>query len=267
MRIALAQVVAGSDPVENLDIIARETERAAADGADLVVFPEAVMCRFAGPDLAELAQPTDGEWAGEVRRIARDAGVTVVVGMFTPAATADRVRNTLLVTGGVEARYDKIHLYDAFGYRESDAVEPGEHPVVFDLGDVRIGVATCYDVRFPELFRALADDGAQLVIVCASWGSGPGKREHWELLTRARALDTTSVVVAVGQADPRTIGRDDGVGAPTGIGYSGVIGADGADVVRLGDAPDTVVVDLADALAAVPDTRAKIPVLANGHRV
>lgn len=266
MRIALAQVVAGSDPLENLSLIARETARAAADGAELVVFPEAMMCRFAGPNLAEIAEPLDGPWAGEVRRIAREAGVTVVVGMFTPAATVGRVRNSLLVAGAVDTAYDKIHLYDAFGYRESDAVEPGAQPVVFQLNGVRIGLATCYDVRFPALFRALADDGAQLVLVAASWGSGPGKREHWELLTRARALDTTTVVVAVGQADPLTTGRDDGVGAPTGIGYSGVITADGTDVVRLGDASETRVVDVSAALGAVDDVRAKIPVLANARR-
>ncbi|PNW07680.1 carbon-nitrogen hydrolase family protein [Microbacterium testaceum] len=267
MRIALAQIVAGSDPVENLSIIARETRRAAADGAELVVFPEAVMCRFAGPDLGGVAEPLDGPWAEGVRRIAREAGVTIVVGMFTPSASPERVRNTLLVAGAVDASYDKIHLYDAFGYRESDAVEPGDHPVTFDLNGVRIGVATCYDVRFPELFRALAEEGADLVLVAASWGSGPGKREHWELLTRARALDTTTVVVAVGQADPLTIGRDDGAGAPTGIGFSGVIAADGTDVVRLGDAPETLVVDVDGPLAAVPRVRAALPVLANGHRL
>lgn len=267
MRIALAQVVAGSDPIANLSLIARETARAAADGAELVVFPEAMMCRFAGPDLTEIAEPLDGAWAAEVRRIAREAGTTIVVGMFTPSRTPGRVRNTLLIAGAVDTVYDKIHLYDAFGYRESDAVEPGDRPVVFDLDGVRVGLATCYDVRFPELFRALADDGAQLVVVAASWGSGPGKREHWELLTRARALDTTTVVVAVGQADPLTTGRDDGVGAPTGIGYSGVVSADGRDVVRLGDAPQTAIVDIADALSAVPDVRAKIPVLANGNRL
>lgn len=266
MRIALAQVVAGSDPLENLSIIAREAARAAEDGAALVVFPEAVMCRFAGPDLAEVAQPLDGAWADEVRRIAREAGVTIVVGMFTPADTPGRVRNTLLVAGAAETAYDKIHLYDAFGYRESDAVEPGLQPVLFDLNGVRIGLATCYDVRFPALFRALADDGAHLVLVAASWGSGPGKREHWELLTRARALDTTTVVVAVGQADPRTTGRDDGVGAPTGIGYSAVVAADGADLVRLGEAPQTRVVDVSEALSAVAEVRAKIPVLANARR-
>lgn len=267
MRIALAQVVAGSDPVENLSLIARETARAAADGATLVVFPEAVMCRFAGPDLAELAEPSEGPWADEVRRIARETGVTIVVGMFTPGRAPGRVRNTLLVAGVVETAYDKIHLYDAFGYRESDAVEPGDQPVTFELGGVRFGVATCYDVRFPELFRALSDAGAQVTLVCASWGSGPGKREHWELLTRARALDTTTMVIAVGQADPLTVGRDDGVGAPTGIGYSGVVGADGFDLLRLDDAPTTVVFDIDEAVAAVPGIRSRLPVLSNGGRI
>ncbi|WZH38861.1 MAG: carbon-nitrogen hydrolase family protein [Microbacterium enclense] len=267
MRIALAQVVAGADPAANLALITRETERAAADGADLVVFPEAMMCRFAGPDLTDVAQPLDAEWASTVRELAQRLGVTVVVGMFTPGATGDRVRNTLLVAGPADTAYDKIHLYDAFGYRESDAVEPGDRPVTFELGGVRVGLATCYDVRFPELFRALADAGAQVTLVCASWGSGAGKREHWELLTRARALDTTTVIVAVGQADPLTVGRDDGVGAPTGIGYSGVIGADGFDLLRLDDAPATVVFDVDEAIAALPGIRSRLPVLANGGRI
>lgn len=260
MRIAVAQIVSTEDPAGNLDQVEEQTAKAAQDGAEIVVFPEATMCRFDGPPLAAIAEPLDGPWAAGVRAIAARHGVTVVAGMFTPGDDG-RVRNTLLVAGAAEASYDKIHLFDAFGYRESASVEPGAAPAVFSLDGVGIGLATCYDVRFPGLFTALADAGAQVVLVCASWGSGPGKREQWELLTRARALDATVFVVASGQGDPRTIGRDDPVGSPTGVGASGVIAPDGVEIARLGAAPETRVIDLD--VARVADVRERLPVLRN----
>ncbi len=124
VRIALAQILSSPDPAVNLEQVAELTGQAAAAGARLVVFPEATMRCF-GRNLAEVAEPLDGPWAGRVRQIAAEAGVTVVVGMFTPADHG-RVRNTLLVSGpGVEAAYDKIHLFDAFGFAESDTVAAG----------------------------------------------------------------------------------------------------------------------------------------------
>ena len=124
MRIALAQIAATADPAENLDLVADGAKRAAAAGAAIVVFPEATMCAFGNP-LGPVAEPLDGPWAQRVRAIADDAGLTVVAGMFTPA-THGRVHNTLLATGGgVEAGYDKIHLFDAFGFAESRTVAPG----------------------------------------------------------------------------------------------------------------------------------------------
>src|ERR1700732_5415058 len=127
MRIALAQILSGSDPAANLGLVAEYTRRAADAGARLVVFPEATMCRFGVP-LAPIAEPVDAPWADGVRRIAADAGITVVVGMFTPADDG-RVHNTLLAVGpagsGTDAHYDKIHLYDAFGFTESTTGAPG----------------------------------------------------------------------------------------------------------------------------------------------
>ncbi|MFD1052078.1 nitrilase-related carbon-nitrogen hydrolase, partial [Kibdelosporangium lantanae] len=159
-------------------------------------------------------------WATEVRRIAADAGVLVVAGMFTPSPDG-RVTNTLLITGrGVDTSYDKIHLFDAFGFAESRTVAPGSGTVVSSVDGVPVGFATCYDIRFPGLFQRLADEGAVVTVVPASWGSGPGKREQWELLARARALDSTTWIVACGQADPVTVGQEASGKAPTGIGYS-----------------------------------------------
>ncbi|MGE6737438.1 nitrilase-related carbon-nitrogen hydrolase, partial [Streptomyces sp. NPDC059900] len=190
MRIALSQLTTGPEPGKNLALIEEWTSRAADAGADVVVFPEASMACFGTP-LAPLAEPLDGPWAGKVRAIAEAAGITVVAGMFTPASDG-RVTNTLLATGrGVEATYDKIHLYDAFGFAESDTVAAGSQVVTIDVQGVRLGLATCYDVRFPELFRAHADAGATATLLAASWGAGPGKVDQWELLVRARALDAT----------------------------------------------------------------------------
>ena len=99
--------------------------------------------------------------------------------------------NTLIAPGpGVDAHYDKIHLYDAFGFTESRTVAPGHEPVVITVDGVRVGLTLCYDIRFPELYVELARRGAQLITVHASWGTGPGKLEQWTLLARARALDT-----------------------------------------------------------------------------
>ncbi|MER7081411.1 Predicted amidohydrolase [Saccharopolyspora kobensis] len=260
MRIALCQIVTGPDPKANLELVADGIRRAAEAGADLAVFPEATMACF-GVKLGPLAEPLDGPWATEVRRLADEAGIAVVAGMFTPAADG-RVTNTLLITGrGLDTSYDKIHLFDAFGFAESDTVAPGAEPVVVELDGTKIGFATCYDIRFPGLYTALADRGAEVIVTSASWGSGEGKREQWELLARARALDSTSWVVACGQADPRSIGREPSGKAPTGIGHSLVATPLGQIHAQLTDSPEVRVVDVDPAAAA--RTREAIPVLAN----
>ncbi|WP_447008543.1 carbon-nitrogen hydrolase family protein [Saccharothrix isguenensis] len=256
MRVALCQINSSTDPAANLELLRSETTRAAAGGARVVVFPEATMCRFGVP-LGEVAEPLGGPWASAVRDIADEHGVVVVVGMFTPAPDG-RVANTLLVTGGGRhLGYDKIHLFDAFGFSESRTVAPGSEPVVVEVDGVTFGLATCYDVRFPELFRALADRGATAVLLCASWGAGPGKREQWELLVRARALDCTSWVLACGQADP---GVEHG-GAPTGIGFSTAVSPLGGVVEQLAGEPGLILADVDT--RSVPEARQILPVLAN----
>ncbi|MDT0306811.1 carbon-nitrogen hydrolase family protein [Streptomyces sp. DSM 44917] len=260
MRIAACQLASGVSPEENLAALARETARAAAEDADVVVFPEAAMARFGVP-LAPLAEPLEGPWATRVRSVADAAGVLVVAGMFTPSGDG-RVRNTLLITGrGIDTHYDKVHLYDAFGFAESATVAPGDRAVTVDLDGVRLGFATCYDVRFPGLFTRLAGDGARVVLLPASWGAGPGKAAQWEVLVRARALDATCWVVAAGQADPATVGEPPATSAPTGIGHSMAVSPFGEVRARLGAAPGLLLADVDPAEA--DDARRTIPVLAN----
>ncbi len=123
-----------------------------------------------------------------------------------------------------------------------------------------MGLATCYDLRVPGLFQELAGTGAAVVVVPASWGAGPGKREQWDLLVRARALDSTAFVAACDQADPATVGREPGK-APTGIGASAVADPLGSIQDQLGAEPGLLVTDVD--LDAVEQARAAVPVLAN----
>lgn len=260
MRVALAQLAASTYPAANLELVRRRTAEAAAQGAELVVFPEATMCSFARPRI-EAAEPFDGPWANGVRSLAAEHGVTVVAGMFTTTGT-ERVRNTLLVTGpDVEARYDKLHLFDALGYAESRQIEPGEAPVSFQLGGRTVGLTTCYDVRFPSLFTHLARLGAELILVPASWAPGEGKLHQWRTLVIARAMDSTGYVVAVDQALPAA--SPDGR-TPTGVGHSMVVDPTGRVIVELGDGEELAVVDLE--LAAVAGIRERLPVLRHAVR-
>ncbi|RWZ59575.1 carbon-nitrogen hydrolase family protein [Labedella populi] len=260
MRVALAQIVSTADTDANLRTVAEYSERAAEQRADLVVFPEATMRAFGHP-LREIAEPIDGPWARSVHELAERLGVTIVVGMFTPG-DGGRVRNTLLAAGpGGRVGYDKIHLFDAFGFRESRGVQAGDDPVTIAVAGETVGLTTCYDIRFPDLYTALAHAGARVQVVSASWGAGPGKLAQWELLARARALDTTSAVIAVGQADPGTVGVDVDPSAPTGVGGSVVVSPFGEVLHRLGAEPELLVVDVD--VAAVADARMTLPVLDN----
>ncbi len=164
----------------------------------------------------------------------------------------------------MDTHYDKLHLYDAYGFAESATVEPGARPVTAEVDGVTLGFATCYDVRFPALFTRLAEEGARVILLPASWGAGPGKRDQWELLVRARALDSTSWVVAAGQADPATVGEPPATTAPTGIGHSMVVSPYGEVRARLGAAPGLLVADVDPAEA--DHARRTVPVLANRRR-
>src|SRR6188472_3433278 len=257
MRIALAQIQSGTEPAGNLKQVEDYTRRAADAGATLVLFPESTMCRF-GVALTEVAEPLDGPWADGVRRIAASAGSTVIAGMFVPADDG-RVTNTLIASGpGVDAHYDKIYLYDAFGFTESRTVAPGHEPVVITVDGVRVGLSLCYDIRFPELYVELAQRGAQLITVHASWGSGPGKLEQWTLLARARALDTGSFVGAVDQAYP---GAELAAVGPTGVGGSLVASAVGEVLASAGSDPQLLITDID--LAAAQKARETIAVMSN----
>jgi deaminated glutathione amidase len=206
LRLRLLQWGSDLDPAANR----RRLAEAVTGDADLVVLPEAFARDFgeAGSDVSAFAEPVDGPFATELERRAADLGTTVVAGMFETAADPGRPFNTLLVRGGARASYRKIHLYDSFGYRESDRITGGPlEPVVVDVAGWRVGLMTCYDLRFPEHARRLVDDGAELLVVPAAWLPGPRKVRHWQTLLTARAIENTVYVVGVGQPAPRYCGH------------------------------------------------------------
>jgi predicted amidohydrolase len=204
-------MAAGLDPHENLATIYRLTGD--LDDADLIVAPEAVMHDFGLPTtaLGPVAQPLDGPFVAGLAEVARKHQATVVAGMFERSADPERPYNTLVALrpdGSMAATYRKVHLYDSFGYRESDRLLAGEPvPAVVDVGRLRIGLMTCYDLRFPEHARALVDAGADAFVVPSAWVRGPLKEDHWDTLVRARAIENTVYVAAAAQCGRTYCGR------------------------------------------------------------
>lgn len=254
MRVAVVQVSSSTDSAANR----RQVARVLADvepGFDLVVLPEATMHDFGPPDhdLAAAAETLDGPFvellAGEAVRLR----ATIVAGMFERAPDAARPFNTLVAVGpdgSIAATYRKIHLYDSFGYRESDRLTAGEvTPTVLDIADLRVGLMTCYDLRFPELGRALVDAGAQAFVVPAAWVAGDGKLHHWRTLVTARAIENTVAVVAAAQSGERY------------AGHSLIVEADGSRVEEASDGDAMLSADLT--AGAIAQTRDVNPSLQN----
>ncbi|WP_244930807.1 carbon-nitrogen hydrolase family protein [Nocardioides sp. W7] len=248
MRIALVQEPAGLEPETNRARLRELTP----DGADLVVFPEAFARDFgeAGSDVSPYAEAADGPFATAVAETAAAHATTVVAGMFEAGSDPERPYNTLVVRGAATAAYRKVHLYDSFGYRESDRLSAGPvAPVVVEIAGMGVGLMTCYDLRFPELARALVDAGAEVLVLPAAWVAGERKVDHWRTLVRARAIENTVYVAAAGQPGPRY------------SGHSLVVDPLGDVLAEAGDGPEILTADLdAETLAAARRTN---PSLAN----
>jgi deaminated glutathione amidase len=260
MRVALCQLPISSDPAVNLGRAKAALADAAADGAGLAVFPEGTQARF-GTDLRAAAEPVDGAFCTGLAGAARDHGIAVVAGVFEPGPDG-RVYNTAVAfdaAGKLAAAYRKIHLFDALGQRESDQIAPGGEPVVTDLGGLRVGIQICYDIRFPEHARALAVQGADLIVVPAGWAAGLFKEEHWVTLLRARAIENTVWVAAADQVPDRA---EPPTRAPTGTGRSMLIDPMGTVRQDLGSRPGIAVGEVDTAVTA--EIRADLPSL--GHR-
>ncbi len=206
LRVALVQEAASLEPSVNREAVPVLTP---AD-QDLVVYPEAFARDFgpAGSDVSAFAETLDGPFVGVVEEVAAARSATVVAGMFQTSHDDTRPFNTLVLRGAASADYRKIHLYDSFGYRESDRLLAGETtPVVVEVDGWAVGLMTCYDLRFPEHARLLVDAGAEVLVVPSAWVSGERKVDHWRTLVRARAIENTVFVAAAAQPGPRYSGH------------------------------------------------------------
>jgi predicted amidohydrolase len=212
MRVALVQLVSATDSATNRDAVREQLSALGPDDdLDLVVLPEGAMHDFgaADHDLRPVAEPLDGPFVQLLADEARRLGATIVAGMFE--RTDDLPFNTLVVVGPdgtLRQTYRKIHLYDSFGYRESERLRAGDvEPVVIDVAGHRVGLMTCYDLRFPEHARALVDAGADTIALPAAWVAGERKLEHWRTLLAARAIENTVWVLAAAQGGDRYTGH------------------------------------------------------------
>ena len=262
MRVALVQTTSTDDVAANLVAASRLVEEAAGRGASLVALPEnfAFLRREGGP--IPCAQGLDGEIVGALRALARRLHVRILGGSFPEAGASEaRVFNTSVLispAGEIEAVYRKIHLFDvdlaASGggvYRESAVVAPGREVVVAQTPDAVIGMSICYDLRFPELYRALAARGAQILAVPSAFTRETGK-DHWEVLLRARAIENQAFVIA-----PAQCGRHSETRASHG--RSLIVDPWGLVLAQGGDQPCVVLADCD--LGELARIRASLPSL------
>jgi predicted amidohydrolase len=232
--IAVAQFAPTADTAANLGLIEELVAVASARGASVVLFPE-YSSYFIDPfdeSLAANAQDVDGSFVRSLIEMAATHRVHIVAGLVERGSDG-RVRNTAVAVDatGLLATYRKLHLYDAFGQRESDWIEPGEigEPDTFEVGGLRFGLMTCYDLRFPEVGRLLADAGVDAILVPAEWVRGALKEHHWRTLIHARAIENTVFVAAADHPPPR------------GVGNSMVVDPQGVEIAAIGTSTGVVV--------------------------
>jgi deaminated glutathione amidase len=255
VAIGVAQFAPTADSAANLVAIRQLATTAAGRGARLVAFPEysSYFAPSLGQDFVDAAEPIDGPFVASIQALAIELDVSLVVGLVERIDEPSRFSNTLVAisrAGETKATYRKLHLYDAFGERESDWVRPGDiEPVeLFDFAGFRVGLQTCYDLRFPEVTRRLVDAGATLVVVPSEWVRGPLKEHHWRTLVTARALENTLYVAAADHAPP------------LGVGNSMIVDPMGVEIATVGETSDVAVATVSP--ARVEHVRALNPALA-----
>ena len=267
MRAALVQMTSSDDPQANLQAVLDYLHVAADQGADLVLTPEVTNCISTSRSHQravlhpEDADPTLAALRAEAQRL----GLWVLIGSLalkTTDADGRFANRSLLIgpDGSVAARYDKIHMFDvdvsdSETWRESDGFRPGDRAVVAQTPLGAIGLSVCYDIRFPYLYRALAQAGAQVLTVPAAFTPETGAA-HWEVLLRARAIETGCFVLAPAQtgAHPAQAGKPRRT-----HGHSLAVAPWGEVLADAGEAPGVTLVDLD--LAQVDRARARVPAL------
>jgi deaminated glutathione amidase len=265
-RAGLIQMRSGRTPAANLDAAAKLIAQAKANGADYVQTPEmtnilesrrdalmaAIMPEERDPSLASFCQ------------IAREQGIWLHIGSLAIKVSPERAANRGFLIGpdgALAARYDKIHMFDVNlpdgeSYRESRTYAPGEHAVVADLPWGQLGITICYDVRFPALYRALAEAGSVFLAIPSAFTRQTGEA-HWHLLNRARAIENGCFVLAAAQGGQHESGRET-------FGHSIVVDPWGRIIAEGGVEPGVVMAEIDP--AAVVAARTRIPSLEHGRR-
>jgi predicted amidohydrolase len=260
---ACVQVNAGSEIAENLARAGEAVRRARAAGAELICLPENVAAMVQGRArlrpllMSESEHPAVSHFAG----LAKETGAWIVAGTIALKRADGFASNTCLVfspAGEIAARYDKIHLFDVDldsgeSYRESDTYRHGTHASVVETPFGRLGLTVCYDVRFPQLYRALAKAGAAIITVPSAFTVPTGKA-HWHTLLRARAIETGCFILAPAQTGTHEGGRRT-------YGHSLIVDPWGEVLADAGAEPGTVHARLD--LARVAEVRAMVPSLAH----
>ena len=261
VRIACVQTPALETFDEAIETACRLAGDAVAAGAELVCLPE--FCGGLATENGVLKPPAAPEASHPVlealRTFARDAGVWMLIGSVAVDGPGSRLINRGFLVdgkGAIRARYDKIHLFDVDlseteRYRESAVVSPGRQAVVADTPWGRLGMTTCYDLRFPHLYRVLAQAGAEILAVPAAFTKVTGQA-HWHVLNRARAIENGAVVVA-----PCSVGPVPGGGAV--YGHSLVVSPWGEILAEGGDREGTIVATVD--MGSVADVRKRVPSL------
>ncbi|WP_339948314.1 carbon-nitrogen hydrolase family protein [uncultured Albimonas sp.] len=278
LRAALVQTCASDVPEQNLAATSALIREAAAAGAQLVLTPEVTnMVTFSRKLQAEVLKPeAEDESLAGYRALAAELGIWILVGSLALKAPPEDaypqgrfVNRSFLIdaAGGIVARYDKIHMFDVEvgegeSYRESAAYRPGEQAVVADTPWGRIGMSICYDLRFPALYRALAEAGAEILTIPSAFTQPTGKA-HWAPLMRARAIETGCFVLA-----PASTGTHPRVAVAEGrqrktYGHSMAVGPWGEVLADAGEAIGVTLVDLD--LGEVARARARVPSIANAR--
>ena len=261
MRAAAVQLTATEDTARNLATADRLVREAAARGAALVVLPEKWTVLGSDAAMDAGAEPLDGRALTWARDVAGELGIDLVVGSIVERRAGHARHGNTSVhvdpNGEVQAVYRKIHLFDVevggHVYRESEAEEPGTEPVVARAEDWVVGLSVCYDVRFPELYRILALEGAELVTVPAHFTTPTG-RDHWHVLLRARAIENQCYVAAAAQVAETTPGKP-------AYGRSLLVDPWGTVLAQAPDEETVIVAELDR--GRLRDIRAKLPSLAN----
>lgn len=256
-RVAVAQIESATDKQANLRTALELIREAAAKNAQLIAFPEFLMAFSPSAQTAEeltrIAEPVDGPFLCSLSESAKAHRIAVVATIYETSPEPNRVYDTAAwidASGRIVSVYRKLHLYDAFGFKESDKFCPGEDlAALVASGESRFGTMICYDLRFPEMARMLTLRGAEVLIAPSGWVQGDLKVDHWQTMIKARALENGCYVIA-----PDQVGN-------IYIGHSMAVDPLGRSLVDLEQKREIEIVELDFDL--VRETRGKLPLLKN----